>query len=122
MGYREYVIPRFVYDDNGNEIAMIRVRFETYKNVLLWSTTQLEGFLLGKWLPLIRYDFDPKDSIPVHVNREYISTDDRLSKREFKCYPMLLISTARKALSSLSDAQILDFLEKRKRVFLKEGK
>ncbi len=121
MSYKERLHP-ILYNTKGENIARIRVKFETYKNILLWSTTQLEGFILGKWLPLIRYDFDPKDKIPVHVNKEYISTDDRLNKIQFKCHPSLLISTAWKLLNSTSDSKILNLIEKRKNVFLREGK
>ncbi len=122
MGYQEYFIPKFIYDNSGREIARIRVKFETYKNTLLWSTTQLEGFVLGKWLPLIRYDFDPEDKIPIHINKEYISTDDKLNKSEFKCHSALLIIRAIRLLLTLNDSQILELTEKRKNVFLREGK
>ncbi len=121
MGYTEYFAKRF-YSFDGEEIARIRVKFENYKNTLLWSTTQLEGFVLGKWLPLIRYDFDPKDKIPVHINKEYTSTDDKLNKSEFKCHSALLIIKATRLLLALNDSQILELTEKRKNVFLKEGK
>ncbi len=121
MVYKERVHP-IVYNPKVEEIARIRIKFEYHKGVLLWSTTQLEGFILGKWLPLIRYDFDPKDKIPVHINKEYLSTDDSKNKTQFKCHPDLLASTAWKLLNSTPDSQILDLIEKRKLVFLKEGK
>ncbi len=121
MGFEEFIYARF-YSSKGEEIARIRVKFETYKNTLLWSTTQLEGFILGKWLPLIRYDFDPEDKFPVHINREYISTNDLKNKTEFKCHPKLLIFTATKLLSRLTDTQILDFIDKRTKVFIRKKK
>ncbi len=121
MAYKERLYP-ILYNIKGEDIARIRVKFETYKNILLWSTTQLEGLVLGKWLPLIRYDFDPKDKIPVHINKEYLSTDDSKNKTQFKCHPDLLASTAWKLLNSTPDSQISDLIEKRKQVFLKEGK
>lgn len=121
MVYKDRVFG-MCYNNAGEEIARIRVKFETYKNILLWSTIQLEGLVLGKWLPLRRYDFDPKDIVPVHVNNEYISTDDSKNKSEFKCHPNDLASTAWRLLISVPDSQILDLIEKRKQVFLKEGK
>lgn len=121
MAYKEHLQSR-LYNIDGEEIARIRTKLECYKNVLLWSTIQLEGFVLSKWLPLIRYDFDPKDKIPVHVNKEYLSTDDNKNKTEFKCHPNLLVSTAWKLLISTQDSQILELIEKRKQVFLREGK
>lgn len=121
MSYTEYFAKRF-YNFGGKEIARIRVKFENHKNALLWSTTQLEGLILGKWLPLIRYDYNPKDEIPVHINKEYISTEDKLNKIQFKCHPELLASTAERIFFSMDDAQILDLIEKRKNVFLREGK
>ncbi len=110
------------YNLKGEEVARIRTEIEYNKNVLLKSTTQLEGFVLGKWLPLIRYDYNPKDEMPVHINREFISTDDRINKIKFKCHPELLASTAWKLLNSMSDSQILDLIKNRENVFLREGK
>ncbi len=60
--------------------------------------------------------------MPVHINREFISTDDRLNKIQYKCRPKLLASTAQKIFFSLSEIQIMEFIEKRKLVFLREGK
>ncbi len=125
MTYKERVFGVF-YSNTGEEIARIRIKFENHKNVLLWSTVQLEGLVLGKWLPLIRYDFDPKDKIPVHVNREYISTNDKKNKSPFKspfnCKPKDLTSTAFKFLISIPESKILDLIVEREKVFLDEGK
>lgn len=38
MGHKERLHP-ILYNIKGEEIARIRVKFETYKNILLWSTT-----------------------------------------------------------------------------------
>ncbi len=121
MTYEERVYG-ISYNLKGDEVARIRIKLEYHKNTLIKSTTQLEGFILGKWLPLLRYDFDPNDRIPVHVNREYLSTNDKINKTEFKCQPKLLISKAWKFLISMPDSQILNLIEKRKQVFLREGK
>lgn len=121
MIYKERIFGVF-YSSRGEEIARIRIKFENHKNVLLWSTVQLEGLIIGKWLPLIRYDFDPKDKIPVHINKEYISTDDKKNKNQFNCNPKDLISTAFKLLVSMSESEILELIEKRKKVLLEECK
>ena len=104
---------------SGEEIARIRVKFEAYKKMYKWSTTQLEGNILGKWLSLVRYDFDPKENISVHINKEYISIE---YKEKFECHPQLLVETALKSLKSFSEEQILELIEKRKEVFLREGR
>ncbi len=74
MVYKEYFTLK-VYNLKGNEIVRIRTKLEYNKGILLWSTTQLEGLVFRKWLPLVRYDYNPKDKIPVHINKEYLSTD-----------------------------------------------
>lgn len=119
--YKELLFP-IMYNLRGGEIARIRMKLESNKNVLLWATIQLEGLVLGKWLPLIRYDFDPKDKIPVHVNREYISTNDKKNKSPFNCKPKDLTSTAFKFLISIPESKILDLIVEREKVFLDEGK
>lgn len=116
---KENIYLRIYNDSTGEEIARIRVKFENYKKAFLWSTIQLEGLVLGKWLPLIRYDFAPGEKPSVHINKEYTSI---AYKEEFNCNPQLLIKQALKKLTSLTESQILDFIEKRRQVFLREGK
>lgn len=121
MSYKELLFP-IMYNLRGEEIVRIRMKLESNKNVLLWATIQLEGLVFSKWLPLIRYDFDPKDKMPVHVNREHISTNDKKNKSPFNCNPKDLTSTAFKLLVSIQESEILELIEKRKKVFLDEGK
>jgi len=70
-------------------------------------------------MPLLRYDYAPKEKLPVHINKEYLGTD---YKEESHCHPTNLIEDALKKLGTLTETQILDFIQKREKVFLKEGK
>lgn len=118
MSIKEYpFLP--VYSSKGEEIARIRVKFETNKGIVIWSITQLEGLVLAKWLPLIRYDFAPQEKPAVHIHKEYMSITH---KEKFDCHPQRLVKVALNKLKLLSENQILDFTEKRKQVFLRERK
>lgn len=118
MSVKEYpLLP--IYYSGGKEIARIRVKLETNKGVVVWSTTQLEGLISAKWLPLIRYDFVPKEDPPVHIHKEYISTTH---KEKFNCHPQRLVQEALKRLRPLTESQILNLIEKRKQVFLRGRK
>lgn len=108
-----------IYSSDGEEIARIRVKFETIKDVTIWSTTQLESLVSGKWLSLIRYDFAPQENPAVHIHKEYISTTH---KEKFNCHPQNLVKEASKRLMSLNENQILDFIKKRKQVLLRGGR
>ncbi|MBS3168527.1 hypothetical protein J4216_05345 [Candidatus Woesearchaeota archaeon] len=68
-------IETLYFEEDPEEIARIRVRFTQIKRNLHKVTTQLEGNINGKWFPLIRYDFDPREKMPLHIQKEYISED-----------------------------------------------
>ncbi len=119
MAVTEYTLTLIYNSETGEEIVRIRIKFEDYKKSFLWSTTQLEGLVLGKWLPLIRYDFTPQEKPLVHIYKEYISITH---KEKFKCHPQRLVKVALNKLRLLNENQILDFIEKRKQVFLIGGK
>lgn len=111
MVITEYTLTLLYDNKTGEEVVRIRVKFENYNGAFLWSMTQLEGLVLGKWLPLRRYDFAPQEKPPVHIHKE-----------KFNWHPQHLVKEALKKIKALTENKILDFIEKRKKVFLRERK